>query len=339
MTGILENASLKNFNTFGIEARARYLATITSAEQLQEYIREGIFSHGEVLVLGGGSNVLFTRDFDGWVLLNEITGKEKVEEDAGGFWIRIGGGENWSDFVDYCVDRHWYGLENLSLIPGKAGAAPVQNIGAYGVEQCELMVSLEAMNLETGKIKVFQNGDCHFGYRSSIFKTTEKGKWFILNVTYRLKKRPAFNLTYGPLKSAFENESPHDISVKDVSEAVKAIRRSKLPDPSVIGNAGSFFKNPVVTKEQLKVLKASFPDIPHYDLEDGSVKIPAGWLIETCGWKGKPLGRAAVHDKQALVLVNKNQATGSELLKLARNIQSDVAGQFEITLEPEVLIL
>ncbi len=336
---VLENSSLKNYNTFGIDAKAHFLVHITSADQLKQFILDGTFSGQKVLVLGGGSNVLFTKDLDGWVLVNEIKGKEKVAEDENYFLIKVAGGEDWTAFVDYCVERNWYGLENLSLIPGKTGAAPVQNIGAYGIEQRELMISLEAMNLKTGKISVFKNEDCEFGYRSSIFKTKERGNWFILNVTYQLKKTPAFNLEYGPLKAAFEESSPHAISLKDISEAVKSIRRSKLPNPAVTGNAGSFFKNPVVTKQKLERLKSNHPSIPFYELEDGAIKIPAGWLIETCGWKGKNLGNAGVHEKQALVLINKGNATGAEIQHLARKIQSDVLKQFEIDLEPEVLIL
>lgn len=339
MTAVLENASLKNYNTFGVEAKARFLTHITSPDQLKQSIKEGTFTGQKVLVLGSGSNVLFTNDFDGWVLVNEIKGKEKIAEDKNAFLIQVAGGESWTDFVDYCVERNWYGLENLSLIPGKAGAAPVQNIGAYGVEQCELMVSLEAMDLRTGEISVFKNEDCEFGYRSSIFKTKEKGKWFILSVTYRLKKTPAFNLKYGPLKAAFEGESPHSISLKDVSEAVKKIRRSKLPDPAMTGNAGSFFKNPVVSKEKFESIIFEFPDLPYYEVEEGSLKIPAGWLIETCGWKGKTMGRAGVHEGQALVLVNKGNASGVEIWHLAENIQSDVLKKFNIKLKPEVLIL
>ena len=339
MKAVQENASLKNYNTFGIDAKAHYLAHITSADQLKQFILDGTFSGQKVLVLGGGSNVLFTKDFDGWVLVNEIRGKEKIAEDENFFLIQVAGGEDWTNFVDYCVDRNWYGLENLSLIPGKTGAAPVQNIGAYGLEQRELMVSLEAMNLKTGKIAVFKNEDCEFGYRSSIFKTREKGNWFILNVTYQLKKTPAFNLEYGPLKAAFEEESPHTISLKDVSEAVKSIRESKLPNPEITGNAGSFFKNPVVSKQKLESIRSNFPNIPFYELEDGSIKIPAGWLIETCGWKGKSLGNAGVHEKQALVLINKGNSTGTEIFHLAEKIQSDVLKKFEIKLEPEVLIL
>jgi len=339
MTTVLENASLKNYNTFGIDAKARFLAEVSSADQLQQYIKDGTFSDQKILVIGGGSNVLFTKYFDGWVLVNEIKGKGKIAEDENSFLIQVAGGENWSDFVDYCVERNLYGLENLSLIPGKVGAAPVQNIGAYGVEQCELMVSLEAINLKTGEISIFENENCEFGYRSSIFKTKEKGNWFILNVTYQLKKTPVFNLEYGPLKAAFEGESPHSISLKDVSEAVKNIRRSKLPDPAIIGNAGSFFKNPVVSKEKLENIKSRFPNMAFYEMEDGSVKIPAGWLIETCGWKGKTLGQAGVHGKQALVLVNKGNASGAEILHLSKHIQSDVLKQFNIELEPEVLIM
>lgn len=339
MKAVLENASLKNYNTFGIDAKARFLIHITSADQLKQIINDRTLLNQKILVLGGGSNVLFTNDFDGYILINEIKGKEKINENKNFFFIQVAGGENWSEFVDYCVDRNWYGLENLSLIPGKVGAAPVQNIGAYGVEQRELMVSLQAMNLKTGKISDFKNKNCEFGYRSSIFKTKEKGNWFILNVTYQLKKTPAFNLEYGPLKAAFENESPHDTSLKDISETVKSIRMSKLPNPAITGNAGSFFKNPVVSKEKFESIKSEFPDMPFYEMEGNVIKIPAGWLIESCGWKGKTIGQAGVHEKQALVLINKGKATGTEILHLAKNIQADVLKNFNIELEPEVLIL
>ncbi|MBE0649788.1 MAG: UDP-N-acetylmuramate dehydrogenase [Bacteroidales bacterium] len=339
MTEVLENASLKKYNTFGIDAKARFLVHISSANQLREYVTTGVFSNQNVLILGGGSNVLFTQDFDGWVLVNEIMGIEKVSEEDDYIMIKAAGGENWSAFVDYCVEQNWHGLENLSLIPGKLGAAPVQNIGAYGVEQCESMVCLEAMNLKTGETSIFKNEDCEFGYRSSIFKTSEKGNWVVLNVTYRLWKKQVFNLEYSPLKTAFEGISIESINLKDVSEAVKNIRRSKLPDPAIIGNAGSFFKNPIVSKEKLGNLKIRFSNIPFYEIDNNSVKIPAGWLIETCNWKGKTIGNAGVHDKQALVLVNKVNASGIEIRDLARKIQSDVLEKFSIELDPEVLIL
>ena len=339
MTTVLENASLKNYNTFGIDAKAHFLTHITSAEQLKKHILSRTFSGEKLLILGGGSNVLFTKDFDGWVLVNEMKGIEKISEDHDSVLVKVAGGESWSGFVDHCVDRNWYGLENLSLIPGKAGAAPVQNIGAYGVEQRELMFSLEAMNMNTGEISVFPNEACLFGYRTSIFKTTEKDNWFILNVTYRLHKIPKFNLEYGPLKSAFDGLSKDSITVKEVSDAVKRIRQSKLPDPAITGNAGSFFKNPVVSKQKLGNLKLKFPNIPFYEMEESTIKIPAGWLIEFCGWKGKTQGNAGVHEKQALVLVNRSHATGKEIQNLASKIQSEVLTMFKIKLDLEVLVL
>ncbi len=339
MTAVLENASLKSYNTFGIDAKARFLISITSKEQLQQHISRGTFSGEKLLILGGGSNVLFTKDFNGWVLIDEMNGIEKISEDDDSVLVKVESGELWSGFVDYCIDRKWYGLENLSLIPGKIGAAPVQNIGAYGVEQRELMVRLEALDLGTGEISVFENTACQFGYRSSIFKTTEKGKWFILNVTFRLHKKPDFNLEYGLLKSAFEGFSTDSISLKEVSDTVKKIRLSKLPDPAKTGNAGSFFKNPVISKEKLGNLKSKFPNTPYYEMEDGRIKISAGWLIESCGWKGKTMGNAGVHDKQALVLINTGEASGTEILNLAKSITSGVLQQFNIQLEPEVLIL
>lgn len=339
MIRILENISLKNFNTFGVEAKARYFAAISGYDELRSLIQERKPAEKKLLVMGGGSNLLFTGDFNGWVLHNEIKGIEIVEETDKHVVVNVGGGENWSDFVDMMVDNGWGGLENLSLIPGTAGAAPVQNIGAYGAEQKDAFVSLEACNLITGKICTFNRLECNFGYRSSILKTAEKGKWFVLNVTYQLQKKPELNLGYAPLRKAFEGKPTEQITVKEVCDAVKSIRCSKLPDPQTLGNAGSFFKNPVVRQEEFRRLQLQFPEIPFYQLKNGNVKIPAGWLIEQCGWKGKRVGNAGVHHRQALVIVNFGGATGQEIVQLSNAIQYDVSRQFSIRLDPEVLIL
>ncbi len=339
MIRILENISLKNFNTFGVKAKARYFAAILSYDVLRSLIQGRKPAEKELLVMGGGSNLLFTGDFNGWILRNEIKGIEIIEKTDKHVIVKVGGGENWSNFVDLMVDNGWGGLENLSLIPGTAGAAPVQNIGAYGVEQKDAFVSLEACNLITGKICTYNRLECNFGYRSSIFKAAEKGKWFVLNVTYQLQKKPELNLGYAPLRKTFEDKPAEQITIKAVCNAVKSIRRSKLPNPQTLGNAGSFFKNPVVRQEKFNRLQRQFPEMPFYQLENGNVKIPAGWLIEQCGWKGKRVGNAGVHYQQALVIVNFGGATGQEILQLANAIQSDVRQQFGIELEPEVFIL
>ncbi len=334
-----ENVSLKKYNTFGVEARAHYFVSVSDHEELTSLVTS--FDPGETrhLVLGGGSNLLFTGDFDGWILHNAIKGIEIVEETEEEVLVKVGGGESWSGFVDFTVEKGWGGLENLSLIPGTVGAAPVQNIGAYGMEQKEAFVRLEAASLMTGKVCHFNHLECDFGYRRSIFKDAEKGKWFVLNVTYRLKKQPRLHLEYAPLHAFFEHQAPEKITVKQVSEAVKSIRRSKLPEPEELGNAGSFFKNPVILQEKFLRLQHDFPQVPFYPAEKGKVKIPAGWLIEQAGWKGRRVGRAGVHERQALVIVNYGGASGKEILALAEAVQKDVLGKFGIALEPEVLIL
>jgi len=334
-----ENISLKKYNTFGVEAKAQYFVAISNYDELKSLVANLKPAEGRHFVMGGGSNLLFTKDFDGWLLRNEIKGIEIVEETDNEVLVKAGGGENWSDLVDLTVTKGWGGLENLSLIPGTVGAAPVQNIGAYGTEQKDAFVRLEACNLITGKMCHFNKLECDFGYRSSILKEAEKDKWFVLNVTYRLLKTPKLHLDYAPLQKAFENIPAEEITVKAVSEAVKSIRRSKLPEPENLGNAGSFFKNPVILYEKFLSVRQRFPQIPFYPSENGKVKIPAGWLIEQAGWKGKQVGNAGVHHQQALVIVNYGEATGKEILQLSKDIQNDVLQKFDITLEPEVLIL
>jgi UDP-N-acetylmuramate dehydrogenase len=339
MINLLENVSLKKFNTFGVEAKARYFASFAAYDDLKNLILSRHPAESQHLVIGGGSNLLFTKDFDGWILHNTIKGIEITEETSTEVLIKVGGGETWSNLVDFTVERNWYGLENLSLIPGTVGAAPVQNIGAYGVEQKEAFVQLEACNLVTGKICQFNKLECDFRYRHSIFKASEKGKWMVLNVSYRLQKKGKLHLDYKPLRLFFQNKPADQLTVKMVSEAVKSIRRSKLPDPKVVGNGGSFFKNPVIPRKNFLPLRERFPDIPFYELPNQQIKLAAGWLIEHAGWKGKRMGQAAVHDKQALVLVNMGNAKGIEILNLSKAIQSDVYNQFGIRLEPEVLLL
>lgn len=334
---LVENASLKPYNTFGIEAKAKQLGTLKSVEDAIACLSL-INNANQFLILGSGSNLLFTKNFDGLVLVNQITGNEILSENDSDIFLKVYGGENWSELVDFTVENGWGGLENLSLIPGTVGAAPVQNIGAYGVELKETLVSLEAIDLGTGEVIRLTNKDCEFSYRSSIFKTSAKGRFLILSVLFRLSKNPTPNLTYGPLKAAFKDISENSVSVKNVSEAVKAIRRSKLPDPEELGNAGSFFKNPVVSFAKVEELIVQFPEMPFYKVDEEKFKLAAGWLIEKSGWKGKRIGDAGVHEKQALVLVNYGKATGMEIFNLSKQIQLSVKKQFGIDLENEVTI-
>lgn len=328
------NSSLQPFNTFGVDVRARFFAELRSLQSLKQMIAGQISDIRPLLVLGGGSNVLFTKDFDGLVLLNRIMGWGIVEENEREVLIEVNSGESWTSLVDFTVASGWFGLENLSLIPGTVGAAPIQNIGAYGVELKDVFIELKACNLKTGKIDIFSKSACQFGYRSSIFKTDFPGKYFICSVTFRLSKISDVHLNYGGLQEALEGIG--QVSSLDVSEAVKAIRRSKLPDPDKIHNAGSFFKNPVIASHDANRLLEDYPGMPCYPQSGDQVKLAAGWLIEKAGWKGKKVGEAGVHEKQALVLVNYGQASGLEILSLAKEIQQSVFSQFGILLEPEV---
>lgn len=333
---IKKDFCLRPFNTFGIQVEARKAAVITSVHDLQELYQNGDLYDQRILILGEGSNILFTEHFEGLVLVNQFRKKHIVAETDDIILFQVNGGEFWSSLVDYTVDKDWYGLENLSLIPGTVGAAPVQNIGAYGVELKDVMESLEAFDLKSGKIVQFKNSDCNFSYRSSIFKEEYKNRFFILNVTFRLNKKPLYKLDYGPLREAFANVEESKITIKQISECVKSIRRSKLPEPEILRNAGSFFKNPVVDAEKFRTLIDSFPEIPHYKLPGNRIKVPAGWLIEQCGWKGKRIGEVGVHEKQALVLVNYGKAEGKEILALATSIQNSVHEKFGVSLEREV---
>ena len=356
---ITDNISLKQYNTFGIDVRARYFAGFGSAEELGELLawaaehgvwaterdaRERRIGGGTddngLLILGGGSNVLFTRDVDGLVLRNEVGGVELIDEDEDYVYVRAGAGEVWQGFVEYCLGRGWAGVENLSLIPGSVGAAPMQNIGAYGVEIKEVFYELEAWHIAGRKVYTFTLNDCEFGYRESIFKRQYRGQFVILRVIFRLRKRPVFHTSYGAIKEELERMGVHDLSIRAVSEAVIRIRRSKLPDPAVIGNAGSFFKNPTIPDEQYDILQAEYPDIIGYhNVGTDTTKLAAGWLIEQCGWKGFRRGDAGVHARQALVLVNYGGAKGQEIYALSEEIIASVQEKFGVDLEREVNII
>jgi UDP-N-acetylmuramate dehydrogenase len=336
---IQENISLKPFNSFGINATARYFGRFSSEDDLQPMLDSGIQSQRPALILGGGSNLLLTKDYDGLVLKNEIMGIKEVHEDNEYVYVKAGAGENWHRFVLYCIERNWAGVENLSLIPGNVGASPMQNIGAYGVEIDDVFWDLEAYHLQEKKIVTFTKNDCAFGYRESVFKRQYKGQFVILNVTYQLRKNPRFNTSYGAIEQELERMGVKELSIKHISDAVINIRSSKLPNPAEIGNAGSFFKNPTVSKEQYNALKSSFGHIVGYANMDGSVKLAAGWMIEQCGWKGFRKGDAGCHTKQALVLVNYGNASGNEIYDLSEEILQSVKEKFGVILEREVNII
>ncbi|HEX9513489.1 MAG TPA: UDP-N-acetylmuramate dehydrogenase [Puia sp.] len=337
-----ENTSLKTLNTFGIDATARWFASFSTQEELS-----GLLDRTPLLILGGGSNILFTGNFDGLVLKNEIQGIELIREDEKYVYVRAGAGENWHGFVQYCLQRNWAGVENLSLIPGNVGAAPMQNIGAYGVEIKEVFYELDALRLEDGKVHSFSLNDCEFGYRESVFKRRFKDRYVILDVTFRLNKIPKFHTEYGAIRAELDKMGVQELSIQAISQAVINIRSSKLPDPRQIGNAGSFFKNPTVTGERFTVLQAAFPGIPGYpsggggegEGRGGAVKLAAGWLIEQCGWKGYRRGDAGCHALQALVLVNYGQASGKEIYRLSEEILQSVKNKFGVELEREVNII
>jgi UDP-N-acetylmuramate dehydrogenase len=336
---ISEDFCLKTFTTFGVEVRTRRFIVVSSKTDLEELFEEGYLKERPRMVLGGGSNLLFTGHYPGLILSSQMRGKETVKETADEVWIKVNSGEYWPTFVDDVVEKGYGGVENLCLIPGKVGAAPIQNIGAYGVEVKDVIESLEAFDLDSGEIRTFRNEECNFGYRSSIFKTKEKDKYFILNVTFRLSKKPKLKLSYAPLKQLFKDRKDGGISVKEVSEAIKNIRNSKLPDPDHLKNAGSFFKNPAVSKEKADELKNQYPDMPVYPQPNGKVKLAAGWMIEQCGWKGKKEGDVGVYEKQALILVNYDNASGKEILRFSQKINNSVRKKFGINLKREVIVI
>lgn len=340
MIRIEENISLRSYNTFGIEAKARYFYKISTEEQLIELINTPIFKSEPHFILGGGSNVLFTKDYAGLIIKVDLKGIRIVEETEQTVSIHVKSGEVWHNLVMHCVLHAWGGIENLSLIPGTVGAAPIQNIGAYGVEIKEVIENVECIDLTTGKYKSFNNQECCFGYRESIFKHQFKENIFISSVTLSLtKKNHVFNTSYGAITDTLKAMNITQPTLKSVSDAVIHIRKNKLPDPSLIGNAGSFFKNPSIALSHYENLKNSYPQIPGYHSVNQDVKVPAGWLIEQCNWKGKRINDIGVHTQQALVLVNYGNGKGEEIFQLAMQIISSVKEKFNITLTPEVNLL
>ncbi|MBK9934687.1 MAG: UDP-N-acetylmuramate dehydrogenase [Cytophagaceae bacterium] len=333
---VLENISLKPYNTFGIEAKARFFITIKSVEELKSVLSIEEFKNTKKLFLGGGSNVLLLNDFDGLVLKIEIPGVNKVTESENEVILKVGAGVIWHQLVMYCVENKHFGVENLSLIPGTVGAAPMQNIGAYGVEIKDVFESLEALNIESNEIEYFDLEKCRFSYRESVFKHDAKGKYVILNVSFKLKKHSELHLEYGAIKDTLEEMGIRKPTLKDVSDAVINIRKSKLPDPADIGNSGSFFKNPEISVKKFEDLKEKFVTIPSYPINENTVKVPAGWLIEQAGWKGFREGNVGVHSRQALVLVNYGGGTGNEIKALSEKIQTSVFEKYGIKINPEV---
>lgn len=337
MPEVKKDQSLKEYNTFQIGVKASYFCTVSSEEELKSVMQE--YKGVSRLILGGGSNILFTRDFDGLVIKNEIKGIKEVSDDGDSVLIEAGAGEVWDDLVTYAVEKNYGGLENLTLIPGCVGASPVQNIGAYGVEIKDVFESLRGLNTETEQYESYGKNDCRFGYRDSIFKRELKNKFIITHVTYRLRKDPAVNISYDAIKAELLKKGIDKPGIKEISSIVKSIRESKLPDPRITGNAGSFFKNPEIAREEFDVLSAEYPDIPGYPAADGRIKVAAGWLIQKCGWKGKKSGNAGVYEKQALVLVNLGDASGKEIVELSEEIKKSVRDKFNINLETEVNII
>jgi UDP-N-acetylmuramate dehydrogenase len=330
--------SLKPFNTFGIDVNANRFATFLSIEELNSLLSQRE-ANEPLLILGGGSNLLLTKDFNGLVLKNEIIGFNLIEETDTEVIVEAGAGEVWHQFVMNCIENGYAGLENLSLIPGSVGASPMQNIGAYGVEIKDAFEYLDAFEISTGELKRFKKEDCQFGYRESVFKNIYKDQFVICRVAFRLSKNPKINTSYGAIESELQKMGISEPTIRDVSNAVIAIRQSKLPDPAVLGNAGSFFKNPVVDESLVEKIKATNPDVPNYPAESGKRKLAAGWLIETSGWKGKVVETCGVHKLQALVLVNYGGSTGKQIYDLSSQIINDVEAKFGVRLEREVNIL
>ncbi|MES3016416.1 MAG: UDP-N-acetylmuramate dehydrogenase [Bacteroidota bacterium] len=335
---IQENVSLKNLNTFGVDAKARLFVDINEEEDLKEIFADGRVKRLAHLVLGGGSNMLFTKDFEGLIIHMNIGGtSNRIEGDD--VYVTAGGGEIWNDLVNYCVDNEFAGMENLSLIPGSVGASPVQNIGAYGVELMDIFHSCRAFEISSGTIKTFTKEECKFSYRDSVFKTEYKGLYIITEVTFKLSKKFTPNVTYGPIQQELDNRNITKPTIKDISSVVSFIRVGKLPDPKTIGNAGSFFKNPIIPVGKFIQLQSNFPDIVHYPSTPGFIKLAAGWMIEQCGWKGIVSGNTGTWKNQALVLVNHGKATGNEIFAFSGEIIKSVETRFDITLEREVNII
>ena len=332
---IYTDYSLKSRHTFGMDVKTALFIEYATKEELKEILQNQQLEEGRWLHIGGGSNLLFMGDYSGTILHSSIKGYEVLSEDAEEVVVRVGAGEVWDDFVAYTVAQGWYGAENLSWIPGEVGASAVQNIGAYGVEAKDLIVNVETIEVATGEERIFSNAECAYAYRESIFKLSLKGQYIVTHVSYRLKKTPSYHLDYGNVRAELAKAN-FDLTLANVRQVIIDIRQAKLPDPNVQGNAGSFFMNPIVPRAHFEALQKDYPQIPHYEVDADRVKIPAAWMIDQCGWKGKRLGNAGVHDKQALVLVNCGGATGAEVVRLSEEIQQSVFKMFGIQIYPEV---
>ena len=332
---IYKDYSLKSRHTFGMDVKTALFIEYATKEELKELLLNQQLEEGRWLHIGGGSNLLFMGDYPGTILHSSIKGYEVLSEDAEEVIVRVGAGEVWDDFVAYTVAQGWYGAENLSWIPGEVGASAVQNIGAYGVEAKDLIANVETIEVATGKERVFSNAECGYAYRESIFKLSLKGQYIVTHVSYRLKKTPCYHLDYGNVRAELAKAN-FDLALANVRQVIIDIRQAKLPDPNVQGNAGSFFMNPIVQRTHFEALLKDYPQMPHYEVDADRVKIPAAWMIDQCGWKGKRLGNAGVHDKQALVLVNCGVATGVEVVRLSEEIQQSVFDKFGIQIYPEV---
>ncbi|HQV00225.1 MAG: UDP-N-acetylmuramate dehydrogenase [Bacteroidia bacterium] len=339
MSEILNNISLKPLNTFGIDVQATSFVKIDSYNHLMQLVQMPVFKEQPHYILGGGSNLLLTQNYNGLMVQIANKGIEVLKETTQHVYVKVQAGEVWHQFVIWCIAQNYAGVENLSLIPGSVGAGPMQNIGAYGVELKDVFFELEALHIPTNTLKTFDAGQCNFGYRQSIFKTELKSQCIILSVTFRLNKQPEFKVSYGAIKEQLELMQIKTLSIKAISDAVISIRKSKLPNPEEIGNAGSFFKNPTISKEQYKMLISNYPDCVGYALPNDEIKLAAGWLIEQCGFKGKRIGNTGAHAKQALVLVNYGGATGAEVFACAQQIQQEVKLKFDVCLDMEVNIL
>jgi UDP-N-acetylmuramate dehydrogenase len=340
MTQLEENKDLEALNTFGFKVSAKYFATIHSKDELQELIHSDLYQREKCLILGGGSNMLFKHNYDGLVMKVDLKGITVVSQTEDNLSLKVASGEVWHELVLHCVNNNWGGLENLSLIPGLVGAAPIQNIGAYGTEIKTVITEVEAVELKTGMTRSFTNEECCFGYRESVFKNTLREKYFISSITLSLtKKNHQLNTSYGAIHDTLSSMNIEQPTIKSISDAVIAIRHSKLPDPRVIGNAGSFFKNPSITINHYQLLQKNNPTIPSYPSANQDVKVPAGWLIEQCGWKGKKINQVGVHPQQALVLVNYGDGNGEDIFDLAMKISKSVKEKFNSELIPEVNII
>lgn len=331
----IKNYPLLSHNTFGMNVKTSLFVEYDSVEELKSLLVANTCSAGPWLHIGSGSNLLFRGDYTGTILHSAIRGYKVTGENEKEVEVRVGAGEIWDDFVAYTVRNGWYGAENLSLIPGEVGASAVQNIGAYGVEAKDLILKVETLEVATVKERIFTNEACRYAYRESVFKKELKGKYIVTYVTFRLSKLPLFHLEYGNVRGELE-KCGCEVTLQNVRNTIIAVRQAKLPDPQVQGNAGSFFMNPVVPRSQYEALQHQYPDMPHYDIDEDRVKIPAAWMIDRCGWKGKQMGRAGVHTRQALVLVNSGGATGDEVIALATQIQHSVYQKFGVRISPEV---